>query len=629
MKPLEQILQTYWGYSSFRPLQKDIISTLLDRRDVVALLPTGGGKSLCYQLPAVAIDGCCLVVSPLVSLMQDQVKHLDKLGINATALHAGIHPKEVENRLIQAARGVYKLLYISPERLQSYLFRDFLPDIQVSFVAVDEAHCISQWGYDFRPDYLKINTIRNIFREIPVLALTATATPEVEEDIIRQLRLYNPAIFRQSFKRDNIFYQVSYSDNKINDTVAILKARQESSIVYCRSRRQTELLSKSLRNFGILSECYHAGLSREKRDEVQTCWMNDQINTIVATTAFGMGIDKPNVRTVVHFDVPEYPEAYYQEAGRAGRDGQPALATIFYHQSDIVKLEESAAIRFPPESYLRQVYQAVCEYLQIPTGASPDKYYSFNLAEFCKRFGQQALPASYALKLLEQEGLWTLTEAVFTPTTVYITTDREAIDLLRNSYPDIAIILTTLLRLYGTLFNYPTPVKISVLAKHLKIRQEELRQYFIRLDQSGILEYREPTDSAQLHFHHLRSDSQHLIIDTSRINRLKEKHIFRTQAMTGYLQLETSCRERYILRYFGENTAQDCRHCDHCFTKYTKPDLKTVQARLLATLSEPQTLEQLLRQFQLNEKEKALEILRQMIDEGKVLKDVKGGYRLV
>jgi ATP-dependent DNA helicase RecQ len=631
LRSLPEILKTYWGYNTFRPLQEEIIKHVLDDKDVLALLPTGGGKSICYQVPALARPGFTLVISPLISLMQDQVARLKELDIPAACVHAGMHYKEVERTLQNMSHGPVKLLYVSPERLQSSLFREYLPEFDINLIAVDEAHCISQWGHDFRPDYLKIGSIRNIFSEIPFLALTATATKEVQEDIVLQLQLRHPIVLKESFGRENIFYSIKYSENKTGDTLDALKQDRATSIIYCRSRKQTETLTKAINGFGIKALAYHAGMAREKRQEAQQAWMNGEVQTMVATTAFGMGIDKGDVRLVIHYDAPEHPEAYYQETGRAGRDGKSANALALYNATDLRRLEDSTAIRFPPEAYLRKVYQSACEYLQIPIGVEPDQYFPFDLSVFCRRFELEALPASYALKLLEQEGLWTITESVFRPSTVHISIDRHALDQLFHAHPEFEMIVTALLRLYGTVFYYPTPIRLSILAKQAKLKIEEVNQLLFRMDAQEILEYQQPKEGPQLFFHHLRVDSQHLLIDTARINHLRQKHIIRTEAMTKLLTGTSKCRQRFVLDYFGENSTDNCGHCDICLSQNAPsltPDL--LRQKLLALLLEqpPMSTDEVLQTFPQHDKDRLLTTLRMLLDENKISRTDDGLFYL-
>jgi ATP-dependent DNA helicase RecQ len=616
----EQILKKYWGYDGFRPLQQEIINSILGNKDTLALLPTGGGKSVCYQVPAMLQEGVCLVISPLIALMLDQVGRLQQLDIPAACIHSGMHYNEVKRILGNTIHGAYKLLYLSPERLQTQQFRDYLGEMDLGMVAVDEAHCVSQWGHDFRPDYLKIAEIRGMFKTVPFLALTATATPEVQQDIVTQLQLRSPAVIKQSFARQNIFYDVRYSENKNADTLK--NTNNGCSIVYCRSRRQTEAICKYLGDFGVKAVAYHAGMTKELREKAQEQWMNNVRPVMAATTAFGMGIDKADVRTIVHYDAPENLEAYYQEAGRAGRDGKPSAALALYNSTDINRLRDSVALHYPAGPYLRQVYQAVAEYLQIPISAQPDKYYPFDLYDFCKKFSLQANAALHALKLLEQEGLWTLTEAVYSPATIQFIADRHVLDNLAAMHPDLGYVTLGLLRMYNTIFHFPTPVRETGIAKQLKMKMDELLPLLDRLDKMEILEYNRPGVGPQLFFHHYRVDSRHLIIDLERISTLRKRHEARTDAMIAFLENRSTCRERVVLTYFGERPVSDCGHCDVCRDRRAVSiDERQLKDELLKKIRERPniTVNELVMSYSKPVKENAMEIIRTMVDENLIL----------
>lgn len=622
LKTPEQILKEYWGYDGFRSLQKDIIESVLENKDTLALLPTGGGKSICYQVPALMKNGVCLVISPLIALMQDQVQRLKQLTIRAECIHSGLHFSDVKRILDNVIHGGYKLLYISPERLQTELFKDFLPEFDLSMVAVDEAHCISQWGHDFRPDYRALASIRSVFPDIPMLALTASATIEVQTDIVQQLELNTPAIFKQSFARDNIFYDIRYSENKNADTLKNIN--KDCCIIYTRSRKQTEAISKYLTQSGTNAIAYHAGMTKEKRETTQNQWMTNDVPVIAATTAFGMGIDKPDVRMVLHYDAPEHLEAYYQEAGRAGRDGKPSLALGLYNSTDVKRLTDSTALQYPTENYLRQVYQAVVEYLQIPIGSQPDRYYHFDVFDFCQKFSLSINSAIPALKLLERQGLWTLSEAVYSPATVQFTTDRHVLDSINDAHPDLGYIAIGLLRMYGTVFHFPTHIREAAVAKQLKMKKEDVEQALERMHKMELLDYNKPGEGPQLFFHHYRVDSRYLNIDMQRIAALRRQHEVRTAAMINFLENKTTCRERIILTYFGEDTKKDCGHCDICRSRQQNPvNEKQLQADLLESvkLTGSIRLEKLLATYPITLKDIVLSSLRSMIDCGVVIVD--------
>ncbi|PZF71155.1 RecQ family ATP-dependent DNA helicase [Taibaiella soli] len=617
MSTAQSILKKYWGYDHFRPMQAEIIESVLNRQDTLALLPTGSGKSICYQIPPLAKPGLTLVVSPLIALMQDQVRRLKKQGIMAAAIHAGMNFAQVKQTLDNMLHGPFKMLFVSPERLQTDLFQEYLPELDINLIAVDEAHCISQWGHDFRPDYLKIASVREVFPDVPVLALTASATPEVQEDIALQLKLNRPAIFRQSFERTNIFYEVKYSENKTGDMLAALQMFPGTAIIYCRSRKQTENLTKTLQQQQFKALAYHAGLPRDRREAAQEAWMNNEATIMVATTAFGMGIDKSDVRLVIHYDAPEHLEAWYQEAGRAGRDGKPSKAITLYNYADGKRLKMSIDTQFPPETFLRKVYQSVAEYLQIATGTEPDQYYPFDLADFAAKFKLEALPASYALKLLGQDGLWTMSDSVRNPATIQFTAERAEIDNLYRHYPDLGYIAISLLRQYNGIFQHPVTIRLAAIANQLKMPQAKIEQAIIQLHRMGMLEYRQPKEGPQLFFHHYRVDSRHLLINHERIRRLRERHEARTKVMIQFLEQQTICRDRILLSYFGEQPGKDCGHCDVCQSKEKKDPIILSAKLLLNYLQniEKTTIAQLQQHFH---QPALIDLLRELSDNGNI-----------
>lgn len=618
MEQAKAILKRYWGYDTFRPMQEEVIQTILQQKDCIVLMPTGGGKSLCYQIPALLSDGLTIVVSPLVSLMQDQVQQLKEKNIAAEYIHSGMQYGEVTQLLEQALYGQIKLLYVSPERLQNKQFNDFLPRFYLSLIAVDEAHCISQWGHDFRPEYLQIADLRNLFPEVPMVALTATATSEVLHDLAASLRLQNTFLFRQSFDRKNIFYALQYSENKQQEIVQYFTANKSCGIVYCRSRRKTEELALLLQQNGIEAGAYHAGMPKDKRKQAQENWMNNTMPVIVATSAFGMGIDKPDVRSVIHADAPEHLEAYYQEVGRAGRDGAAARAIVLFNQNDIKRLEESTALYFPPDGYLRLVYQSVCEYLQIPIGNQPDDYFDFDLPDFLQKFKLEAVPATHALRLLAQEELWSLSESLFRPATLQFVVGRQTLDDLNAQYPDIALVTTGLLRLFSGIFHYPAVIRINTLARHLQLSVTDTERVLQKLHQMNVLEYKPAKEGPQLHFHHYRVDSQHLLIDHQRIARLRESHALRTKHMVAFLRNEIVCRNKILLNYFDEATRNNCMHCDVCSQQNAEREQpETIQKAIIRILKEKGNLSFNELLHHLNGSGQAqVAIIRTMLDDG-------------
>lgn len=568
MNHKQSILKHYWGHEQFRPLQEDIIDCALTGKDSIALLPTGGGKSICYQIPALMLEGLCLVVSPLISLMQDQVQQLQAMSIEASFLHSGLSNEETEDLLFAAKNGAYKLLYVAPERLQNKQFIDWCPYLNINLIAVDEAHCVSQWGHDFRPEYLQIAQFRkNLKNAIPIMALTASATQAVLADIQKQLGMKQASIFRQSFHRANIYYRVRFSENKLQEIVHHFQTHPQCGIVYCRSRKKTEELSSTLQQYGINAQAYHAGMPRQKRFKAQEDWMTGNAMVMVATTAFGMGINKADVRSVVHWEPAEQLEAFYQETGRAGRDGQPAHSLCLYNHKDIFKLEQSTELYYPPAPYLRKVYQAVCDYLQIPIGCEPDDYYDFDLAQFINYFKLEAIPASHALRILGQEGLWTISESLFRPASVLFLSDRNLIDEIGRQFPTLGLVATALLRLYSGIFHQACIIHPFHIAQHLKLRKEDVQLALQQLHQLNIIEFKATKECAQIHFHHYRVDSKHLLLNIERINRLRTHHQERTKAMIDFLQHQDNCRNQAMLAYFGERSGPYCGHCDVCSAK--------------------------------------------------------------
>ena len=624
MPTAQEILYHYWRHQRFRPLQEAIIHSIVSGNDTLALLPTGGGKSVCYQIPALMQDGFCLVVTPLIALMQDQIARLKEMEIPAACVHAGMHYMDVKRTLGNMVHGPYKLLYVSPERLQTGLFQDYLPEFNISMIAVDEAHCISQWGHDFRPEYLKIAQLRAQLPDVPVLALTASATPAVQQDIVTQLQLKQPQVYTGNYERTNIYYQVRYSENKTGDVLQQCR-KATSSIVYCRSRKQTENLSRQLNQQQIPAVAYHAGMSKDARKEAQEAWMSDTSPIIVATTAFGMGIDKADVGKIVHYDATEHLEAYYQESGRAGRNGAPAQAVLLYNQSDIERLHDSTTLKYPTDAYLRQVYQSVVEYLQIPTGTQPDEYFTFDLQDFSKKFNLEVAPATYALKLLAQEGLWTLSDAVFRPATVQFVTERQTLDGLEAAYPELSMLCTALLRQYNSIFYYPTVVSKTLMAKKLRATQEQVHHMLQQLQHMGVLDYQLPIEGPQMYFHHYRVDSKHLHINWQRINLLKQQHVERVKAMIAYLENTTRCRNGMLLRYFGQEAGDHCGHCDVCQQKNEQGKVTTVNLReeLLQYIAQHEgvRLQDLYGQYTAAMKDIIVQHVREMIEDGQVYID--------
>lgn len=560
-----EILKEYWGFDEFRPLQREIIESVLSGKDTLALLPTGGGKSLCFQVPALVNDGICLVISPLIALMKDQVENLKKKGIQALSIHSGMSYIEVKKTLQNAAYGNFKFLYVSPERLETDLFQEFLSVIRINLIAVDEAHCISQWGYDFRPSYIRIAAIREDFPGIPILALTASATLEVQKDICEKLEFRDGEnIFQQSFERPNLSYSVFELSSRQNKLLQILKNVPGTGIVYCKSRRRTKEISELLNMNGISADFYHAGLANIERNKKQENWINNTTRIIACTNAFGMGIDKPDVRVVIHYDVPDALENYYQEAGRAGRDGEKSYAVLFFNQAEIDELNKQSAIRYPSIEMIRKVYGALCNYFQLPSGQGEGLSYDFDINTFVKNFNLGSFIVNNVLKILEQEELITYSDQFFSPPKVVFTTNREELETFEKSYPQYEDILKALLRSYEGVFDYPASIKEEQLSRFLSIKREILHCRLVELHGFGMIEYTPQKERPQVIFLHDRTKAENLFINEK--NLLKRKIAFekRVDAMIRFIQNTSRCRSEMIAVYFNDHTTRRCGICDNC-----------------------------------------------------------------
>jgi len=576
---LLSLLRQHWRYTSFRPQQEAIIQSVLKGKDTLALLPTGGGKSLCFQVPALARPGLCLVVSPLIALMKDQTDSLRRRNITAFFLHTGMTRRELEITLQAVADSNCKFLYVSPERLETALFPAWLPSLDVRLIAVDEAHCVSQWGYDFRPSYLRIAALRAALPGVPVLALTASATPEVMTDIARRLELNEPAVFRQSFTRPNLSYSYFREDNKIRKITEILEKVPGSGIVYCRTRRATREISEWLTRQGIPAAAYHAGLSREEREQRHEDWLRDRIRVMVSTNAFGMGIDKPEVRTVIHADVPESIESYYQESGRAGRDGVKAYAVLLAATSDPAWLGSLPEMRFPPLGRVREIYQHLMNYLQLPAGAGEGQYYDFDLTDFCRRFGCEMTAVTDIVRLLEQEGVLGFQQLVSMPARVQFVAGKEALYQFEAGHPELQPLIHALLRSYEGIFDQPVFIRERQLAYAIQATPQKLAADLGQLAAFRIIEYQPPKEMPQLYFFRDRVAAAELYIDPVRYRERKEVYADRVRAMIRYLALTEECRSRYLANYFGDKEAADCGTCDNCLknrrdnTSRTRPPI--------------------------------------------------------
>ncbi|MFN9804720.1 MAG: ATP-dependent DNA helicase RecQ [Bacteroidota bacterium] len=627
MNTPQTLLTRFFQHQQFRPSQLAIIESVLEGKDTLALLPTGGGKSICFQIPALLRSGVCLVVSPLIALMNDQVARLQEKKIAAAALHSGQSREEMEELLLQATAGDIKFLYVSPERIHSELFLEYLEQMQVCLLVVDEAHCVSQWGYDFRPAYLRIAALRTYLPAVPLIALTASATPAVREDILLQLKMTNAARFVNSFYRSNLHYQclpVEVADSML---LTLLKEKQGSAIVYCSSRKQTHYIANWLQLNQISAAPYHAGLKQEERNKNQTDWINNQVRVMAATNAFGMGIDKPDVRLVIHLTAPECLEHYYQEAGRAGRDEQPADAILLVTPTQVQRLQALAEQKFPSIDTIKNLYRDLAGFLQIPAGTGEGQTFDFDLPLFCTRFHHAPLLVINVLDLLEKEGHIRYNTSTYKPAKLVFTTDRATIRSLDQYYPDYSPLLQALLRTYPGILDYSVTIYEEQLARLSGLASALVKEQLKKLTELGIVAYRPANESPQIHFLLNRATAAFLYIDLDRYFARKKAFTDRVQSMIAYISNHQNCRSRLLQNYFGESTATDCGQCDVCLRKQKKEqrDLFPVfLQRINDLLQTPLSVEELMDHFSGEEKKQAVETLQQLIQEQVIIRNEQG-----
>lgn len=565
----QQILRQYWGYADFRGIQKDIIESIFAGRDTLGLMPTGGGKSITFQVPALALDGVCIVITPLIALMKDQVDHLQKLGIKAASIYSGMTRPEIIKVLENAIFGGVKILYVSPERLSSELFLAKLKHMKVSFITVDEAHCISQWGYDFRPSYLHISDIRKQKPDVAILALTATATPEVIDDIQARLGFKERNVFRMSFERKNLTYVVRLTSDKDQQLIHILNSVKGCAIVYVRSRKRTKEIAQMLKDNHIEATYYHAGLEHYTKDLRQKEWQNDETRVMVATNAFGMGIDKPNVRIVVHIDCPDSIEAYFQEAGRAGRDGKRAYAVLLYNEGDSRKLHKRITDNFPEKEYIRKVYESLAYFYQIGVGSGIGHTFAFDLGKFCHNFGLSMILVDSSLRILERAGYIVYENDPKSSAKLMFLLSRNQLYILENLTTNEDKIITTLLRLYGGLFNDYTYIDEGLIAQKSGLTPEQVYLILKNLSMKRILHFIPQRKMPYISYTKSRDDGERIIISNNVYEDRKLEFEKRIGAIIGYAQNDSVCRSRQLLRYFGETNSNDCGLCDVCLEHNT------------------------------------------------------------
>ncbi|SDC50363.1 RecQ family ATP-dependent DNA helicase [Williamwhitmania taraxaci] len=625
MEQFNEILLRYWGYSQFRPMQKEIIQSVFEGKDTLALLPTGGGKSICFQVPAMAMEGICLVVSPLIALMKDQVENLEKKGIKALSVHSGMSRREIDIILENATTQRYKFLYLSPERLSTQLFTDKLRGMTVSMIAVDEAHCISQWGYDFRPNYMKISEIRELLPNVPILALTATATPAVVEDIQEKLRFRKKNIIKKSFERKNLVYVVRETEDKQKLLVKLIEKIPGCGIVYVRNRQSAKETAALLVKNGFSADYYHAGLGYEARSTKQNNWKQGKTRIIVSTNAFGMGIDKSDVRFVVHTDLPDSPEAYFQEAGRAGRDEKTAFAILLFSPSDRNKLEQRIETSFPPIEEIKLTYQSLCNYLQIPIGAGKDSVHDFKLQDFAAHYKFNALRAYNSLKILQMEGYLELTDEVNNPSKLMFIMERDELYKLQVANPDIDKIIKLLLRTYPGLFSGFVKIEEETLGKRAGIAGEKMQELLKQMERMRVIYYFPKKRTPLLIMMEERLDQKNIRISPETYLDRKTRFKQRIEATLQYAECTTVCRSQQLLAYFGETSGKPCGLCDVCkalatvgLTAEEERQIKSAIQKLL--LDQPISAEALVDSIPFSP-EKSLEIIRWLLDKSMIKTD--------
>jgi len=610
------LLKKYWGYDDFRGIQREIIESIGSGHDTLGLMPTGGGKSITFQVPALAMEGVCIIITPLIALMKDQVHHLRQRGIMAAAIYSGMQHDDIIRILENCILGSTKLLYVSPERLGSGLFQTKLRHMKVSFITVDEAHCISQWGYDFRPSYLQIAEIRRICPDVPVLALTATATPKVVEDICDKLTLSTPHtfnIFRMSFERKNLTYLVSHAMDKRTELIRLLDAKQGAAIVYVRSRRHAREVAELLTEAGLSAIFYHAGLEHAVKDQRQRDWQHDRVRIMVATNAFGMGIDKPDVRIVAHYDCPDSIEAYFQEAGRAGRDGQPSRAILLYNAADEPKLRKRISDTFPEKEYIRKVYDHLAYYYQIATGDGYGVSREFNIDDFCRKFNHFPIRVHAALQILQRAGYIEYTEEQDNQARVRFLVTRDDLYRLRGDSPNEERVIIALLRNYGGLFADYGFIDESLIAQQCGMKSHEVYQTLKGLSEKHVLHFIPRKQVPYIRYMQRREDSEHVLLSKEVYEERLTQYKERIEAMLRYAKDNSKCRSRQLLEYFGEKDTKDCGQCDVCHHT-SKTDIQQAKQQILTLLSDRQRhhVTELLRlQLPKEELDKALTYLLQ------------------
>lgn len=624
MSIYSEALERYWGYSAFRPLQEEIIESVGSGKDTLALMPTGGGKSLTFQVPAMAREGICLVITPLIALMKDQVENLKSRGIKAIAIHSGLSRMEIDHALDNCIFGDFKFLYLSPERLSTEIFRTRVREMHVNMIAIDEAHCISHWGYDFRPSYMRIPELREILPAVPVLALTATATPGVAKDIMDKLGFSEGNLLKMSFERKNLVYVVRRTEDKHKELLKIAGNVPGTGIVYVRNRKKTREIAELLNSNGIVADYYHAGLRYEERTRKQEAWQQSKTRVVVSTNAFGMGIDKPEVRFVVHMDIPDSPEAYFQEAGRAGRDEKKAWAVLLFSPADEKSIEQRIAVNFPGLDVVRQVYTGLFNYLQVPVGSGKGQSYDFILGEFLSGYKFNALVATSALKVLSREGYFEITEEINNPSRIHFIIGRDELYKFQVKNSKFDGFIKLLLRSYTGLFSQYVIIDEHTLASRSGLSPDQVYKYLVSLAGSKVINYIPKKKNPVIHLLEERLEDKNVYIDAQLYRFRKQKYMTRISEMLAYVKSETKCRSQFLLSYFGDTAARRCGQCDICLEKnelkITKERFTEIEKEIKKLLLEkPCELLELVRKIDIDER-KVILVIEKLMDDGAIMR---------